>query len=104
LTWYWEDYYDQNPIEAKRVAGGKEVKFVTGDPILDKWEAEIAAGLEPDLMEGLSPEQRDKEKAAIERLLQAERKKKEAKLAGEGFSDDYSSLSSQLENLDILGK
>jgi len=86
---FWEDYYIKHPTEAKRV-DGKEVKFTTGDPLLDKWEEELARGLEPDLTEGLSPEERAKELAARERLSTRGMVAQKADLEiGDGFSDSY---------------
>jgi hypothetical protein len=102
LIWFWEDHYSRNPIEAKRVQGGKEVQFTTGDPLLDKWEEEIARGLVPDLMEGLTTEQRRKEEAAIEELKNKKEQLREAKQAGEGFSDDYSDALAT--DLPVLGR
>ena len=90
LTAFWEDHYHRHPTEAKRVDGGKEVKFSTGDPLLDKWEEEISRGLEPDLTEGLSPEARAKEFAARERSLARGAAAQEANEAiGDGFADSY---------------
>lgn len=87
---YWEDYYQKHPTDAKRVGEGKEVKFVTGDPLLDKWEEELSKGLTPDLTEGLAPEDRAKELAAIRRN---EHRDEVAIVAeqevGAGFSETY---------------
>lgn len=92
LVWFWEDHFERNPIEAKKVGVDDEVQFVTDDPLLNKWEAEIAKGLVPDLMEGLTPEQRQKEKEALERLINKKSQLKKAEQAGEGFSDDYTEI------------
>ena len=90
LTDFWEDYYQKNPVDAKRLPSG-EVMFQTGDPLLDKWERELAEGLEPDLMEGLSPEERAKEERAREKFSVQFKKKQEEeeKLLGDGFDDNY---------------
>jgi hypothetical protein len=89
---FWEDYYHKHPTDAKRTADGKEVKFVTGDPLLDKWEDEIARGLEPDLTEGLSPKDRDKEMAARRKLDELELAAQNvADEIGDGFSETYGS-------------
>jgi hypothetical protein len=89
---FWEDYYHKHPIEAKKVRGGKEVQFVTGDKILDKWEEELARGLEPDLTEGLSPEARAKELAIIERDKSRGSKVAQAtEILGDGFVETYGS-------------
>lgn len=45
----------------------------TGDPLIDKWEAELSAGLTPDLTEGMSPA--EKEKNNIEKKLGKEKQK-----------------------------
>ncbi len=50
----------------------------TGDPLIDHWEEQIANGIEPDLTEGMLPEQRDKIKAKIKKLEEAAKKKQEA--------------------------
>lgn len=90
LTLFWEDYYRKNPIEAKRVGDGKEVKFATGDPLIDKWEEELARGIEPDLTEGLSHEAREKEKSARRRLEGHADVVKQAEVTiGDGFADSY---------------
>jgi len=87
---YWEDHYRKHPIDAKRTGDGKEVKFVTGDPLLDKWEEEIAKGFEPDLTEGLSPAERAKEQAARQRLISrnAVVVKADSEI-GDGFVEKY---------------
>lgn len=57
--------------------------------MIDKWERELAQGLEPDLMEGLSTEARRKEEAAWEKLRQAN-KPPLAELENlEGFEESY---------------
>jgi hypothetical protein len=100
MVMFWEDYYRKNPTDAKRTASG-EVFFNTGDPLLDKWEKEIAMGIEPDLMEGLSHEEREKEKKALERLIARKNKTKQAEEElGDGFSEDYTSL---LDEMPVLG-
>ena len=87
---FWEDYYRKHPIDAKRVGDGKEVKFVTGDTLLDKWEDEISRGLTPDLTEGLSSEARAKELAAIKRSETLGIKAAQAdELIGAGFEEKY---------------
>lgn len=59
----------------------------TGDPLLDKWERELAMGLEPDLEEGLSEE--EKQKLAGER----NKSKKVRSAATEALvNDDFTQL------------
>ena len=100
LVMFWEDYYHNNPIDAKRTPSG-EVFFSTGDPLIDKWEREISMGIEPDLLEGLSPEQREKEQKALTRLLVRKGKMQLAEEEiGDGFEEDYSSM---LAELPVLG-
>jgi len=92
LILFWEDYYHKNPIDAKRTESG-EVFFETGDSLIDKWEREIAMGLEPDLLEGMPPEEREREAAALERLLARQGKIEQAEASiGEGFEDDYTEM------------
>ena len=86
LISFWEDYYQKNSIEAKRTEDG-EVVFETGDPYIDKWERELAAGITPDLLEGMGDRTKHLPKL-VEKDIKA------AKEAGIdpniGFSDDYS--------------
>lgn len=97
---FWEDFYRKNPIEAKRTKDGN-VFFSTGDPLIDKWEREIAMGLEPDLLEGMSPKEREKERKALERMQQGKEKIKLAEQEiGDGFSEDYTSI---LSEVPVLG-
>lgn len=87
---FWEDYYVKHPTEVHKTADGKEVKFVTGDPLIDKWEREIAQGLTPDLTEGLSPEARAKEMEINRRIEnRIEIKKRADEDIGLGFSESY---------------
>ena len=84
---FWEDYYSKRPVESKRLKDGK-VMFKTGDPFIDKWERELAAGLTPDLLEGLPIKERDKEKQNLEKYLkQKETIKKAEELTG--FIESY---------------
>lgn len=82
---FWEDYYLKNPTHAKMNEKG-EVTFRTGDPLIDKWEQEIAAGIEPDLLEGLPPHVREKEQKEIERRKTDQKLLEEI---GAGFSENY---------------
>jgi len=102
LTAYWEDYYRENKIEASRREDG-EVAFETGDPYIDKWEKELAMGLEPDLLEGLPSWHREKitrEQQRNEQLRQIEEGDDEAE-----FADDYSNLAEALpSSTPLLGR
>lgn len=67
LVEFYEDYYDKNPLDAHRNADGTIQFKDTGDDMIDKWEAEIAAGLTPDFYEDLSPEDQEKVKRLREK-------------------------------------
>lgn len=99
LIMFWEDYYRKNPIESRRTEDGRVIFQNTGDALIDKWEAEMAAGLEPDLLEGLSPEERAREAAALERL-KAQQRGVSAEGVVEGFEEDYLAR----HNLPVLGR
>ncbi len=69
LVEFFEDYFERHPDQQIR----REVHersghayFVTGDPLVDRWERELAEGREPDLDEGLTAEQRAAEDAQLE--------------------------------------
>lgn len=68
LISFWEDYYDRNPIASRTTADGNVVFANTGDPLIDKWERELAQGLQPDLLEGLPPKRRELEQRALEKF------------------------------------
>jgi hypothetical protein len=87
LTSYWEDYYEEHRLEASRDEKG-EVTFGTGDPYIDKWEQEIAMGLEPDLLEDLPSWHRDKANP------KEEKSEDQSDVSKDGFKDDYSRLAS----------
>jgi hypothetical protein len=99
LIMFWEDYYRKNPMESRRTEDGKVVFANTGDALIDKWERELAMGLTPDLLEGMSQEERAAEARALEKL------KEQHKAVGaegliSGFSDNYLDR----QNLPALGK
>lgn len=88
-------------MEARRGTNGQVTFQNTGDPLIDKWEREISAGLTPDLMEGLSSKRRKIEEKSIEKL-----KREGVKIAkevgpSEGFSEDYDN---QRLGLPVLGR
>lgn len=61
LTEFYEDYYEENhsaQLDLYKDENGEVQLIGTGDALIDKWERELAMGLEPDLNEGLSTEQR----------------------------------------------
>ena len=53
LVEFFEDYYLERPEERKEDGA----PYVTGDPLIDKWEYEISQGLTPDLSEGMSSDE-----------------------------------------------
>jgi hypothetical protein len=101
LTSFWEDYYLKNKIATHTTKDGQVVFSNTGDALIDKWEREYAMGLEPDLLDGVSPEEREKERIALERLLRQKDLVKRVEEKNEGFSDDYTM---QRSDLPMLGR
>lgn len=88
LVMFWEDYYRKNPVETRRAADGRVIYSNTGDALIDKWEQELAMGLEPDLLEGVAPEERKKEAEASKRL-QRQQSAVGAEGVGDGFAEEY---------------
>lgn len=65
LVEFYEDLFDAKPLEAHRTENG-DVQFVdTGDSLIDKWETELAKGLDPNFWEAFSPELQEKFKKRI---------------------------------------
>jgi len=60
LSEFWEDYYRDNPLAASTKEDGTVQFEDTGDPLIDKWETQLANGEIPDYMEALNDEQRTK--------------------------------------------
>ena len=56
---FYEDYFEKNPVEAIKAGKDKDgnIQFVTGDPLIDRWEEQIAKGIMPDLTEGMTSEE-----------------------------------------------
>lgn len=91
---YWEDYYEENPTEARRTDSG-EVVYQIGDPLIDKWEREIEAGLVPDLLEGLPSWQREaaeREQRAMQVKQLTDDPVSSIEEEMDGFDDDYSQM------------
>jgi len=88
LTNYWEDYYIEHPLEAKKSPSG-EVVFQTGDPLIDKWEQELAMGLNPDLTEGFSSEEKEKEELVKQNLTKLNDKLVSLEDIMDDFSESY---------------
>lgn len=59
-TEFFLDKYYEQPLEAYRQEDGT-IKFTdTGDPLIDKWEQELAEGKTPEYLEAFSPEELEK--------------------------------------------
>lgn len=59
---YFEDLYEEHPkemLELDKDSDGN-IRWVTGDPLIDKWERMIELGMDPDLKEGLPKDIDDK--------------------------------------------
>lgn len=56
-TKFWEDHYLNDPLSVYRNEKG-EVQFVkTGDPLIDKWEQELADGKTPNYLEAFTQDE-----------------------------------------------
>jgi hypothetical protein len=69
LVEFYEDWFHEHPEERRKVLS-KDGEFYfeeTGDEQIDKWEKELAMGLEPDLEEGLAPAAREQLKKEREK-------------------------------------
>jgi len=70
---FYEDLFDDDKgalLEASRGEDGEIMFESTGDPLIDKWERELAMGIDPDLNEGLGTQARrtlEQEKSKISR-------------------------------------
>ena len=87
LVDYYEDMYEDSPhamLDAMRGEDGEIVLTDTGDPLIDKWEAELSKGLMPDLEEGMSEESRQRLHAERKKIPAAQ-KALEAALTNERF-------------------
>jgi hypothetical protein len=80
LTNFYEDYYSKHKLESQKDETG-QVILETGDPLIDKWEKELAMGLDPDVTEGL-PEHLKRQHEEADKFL------KERKDKFEDNSDD----------------
>jgi len=70
-TEFYEDYYTEHPTEALKVLGKSGDLFFLDneDPLLAKWESELAEGIDPDLTEGMSIQEKDKIKNIKQGLI-----------------------------------
>ncbi len=69
LVEFFEDHFAAHPeqeLRRKVHERSGQPYYVTGDPLIDKWEREIAEGNEPDLDEALTDAQRAEEAAQRE--------------------------------------
>lgn len=77
---FYEDIFEQDPtqaLEAARTLEGEVLFEETGDELIDKWERELAMGLDPDLTEGMSQENKDQLKKDQDRSKRAREQLKE---------------------------
>lgn len=52
LLEFMQDYIEKFPQQAMALGAGEDVQFITGDPVIDKLEHDLAAGKEcPDLID-----------------------------------------------------
>lgn len=70
----------------------------TGDPLIDKWERELAQGLQPDLLEGLSSKRRAFEQRALEKL-----KRQQTAVEAEGLKDGFTENYLDRAGIPVLG-
>jgi len=56
LVEYQLDYFESNPLEVHRNPDG-HIQFVTGDEVIDRWEAAVARGETPNLAADLFSEE-----------------------------------------------
>ena len=99
LVEWWEDYFDDNPNKIFETLS-KDGEFTfseTGDPLIDKWEREIAKGLIPDLNEGLPSAYKTKIKSLKNKDFSFDEINDEYELMGRGQSEsfDYKDLLGQ---------
>ena len=63
LVEFYEDVFEKDPAAMFEAGKGEDGEIMfgdTGDPMIDKWEAEFAKGLVPDLGEGMTNEAKDR--------------------------------------------
>lgn len=102
LIEFMEDYYENNKSELfhDSLDADGNVVFDTGDPLIDKWEQEIAKGLSPDLLEGM-------DRQSFERTMKKIAESKDSSVGSfEEFSDNYASgtpMSTQIKKLRNAG-
>jgi len=68
---FFEDFYAENKTEMwkeDRKKYGVALLPKTGDPLIDRWEDQIAKGLDPDLTEGMLPKDKNEHLQAVKEL------------------------------------
>lgn len=85
---FYEDVLENDPrsaIETLRGEDGEITLDYEGDPLIEKWERELAMGIDPDLTEGMNEESLNKLKKEREKALKSKQKSKDASI-NEDFS------------------
>lgn len=98
LVEFYEDHFS-NDKKAMYEAISKDghIRLAkTGDPLIDKWEEELANGLDPDLTEGLPIEERMAALKAKELYCGVNKTEKLNLAEWENFKETYGSGSSDL--------
>lgn len=90
LTEYYEDLFDDDSMAALDAIRGEDGEVVfedLDDPLLAKWERELAQGITPDFEEGLSEKEKDK--------LKKERDHKKGARELANVNDDFGKAADQ---------
>lgn len=92
LTEYYEDLYDDDTMAALDAIRGEDGEVVFDDsdfddPLLAKWESQIAQGIDPDLEEGMSDKAKEK--------LKQERERKRGAREIMNVNDDFGSAANR---------
>ena len=80
LVEFFEDYYGEDKKRMwkdEREETGHIRLPKTGDPLIDRWEEQLAQGVEPDLTEGMLPEERAKVKSKMRQIVDADKQRRE---------------------------
>ena len=90
---FFEDYYDQNKTEMYDL----DLPLGSvGDPVIEKWEREVRAGIMPNLMEDLPPEEAKK---VVDWSRKAYKKKVEKGIIKPGTDGNIGARIDELEEL-----
>lgn len=90
LVEFYEDLFTEDKtalFEASRNEDGEIVFESTGDPLIDKWEKELALGMEPDLTEGMTQEDLDLLKEEQSKSTRAKKQLHEVTSIDENFNN-----------------